>query len=351
MKLSDFDYDLPPELIAKAPLSCRSQSRLLQLDGPSGELKDGLFRDILTQLQPGDLVVFNNTRVLKARVFGRKATGGAVEMLIERITSETKALVHLRASKAPKAGTGLWLGEGDAAFEAWVTGREGDLFCVETDEPILSILDACGHMPLPPYIDRPDTEEDDTRYQTVYAAEPGAVAAPTAGLHFDEALLADLTAQGVDIGFVTLHVGAGTFQPVRTEAIRDHVMHTEWMQLSQQLVDQVAAARLAGRRVIAVGTTSVRCLETAAASGVLQPFCGDTGIFIYPGYRFQVVDALITNFHLPQSTLLMLISAFAGYESVRKAYAHAVASRYRFFSFGDAMWITHNPQAVLQGPY
>jgi S-adenosylmethionine:tRNA ribosyltransferase-isomerase len=315
------------------------------------QLKDGVFRDILTLLQPGDLVVFNNTRVLKARVFGRKATGGAIELLVERVTGETSALVHLRASKAPKAGANLWLGQGDAAARAWVTGREGDLFCVSTETPILSILEQHGHMPLPPYIDRADTEDDARRYQTVYAAEPGAVAAPTAGLHFDEALLSDLAAKGVEIGFVTLHVGAGTFQPVRVDSIRDHVMHTEWMQLSQPLVDQVAAAKEAGRRVVAVGTTSVRCLETAASSGVLKPFCGDTGIFIYPGYRFQVVDALITNFHLPQSTLLMLISAFAGYKSVRRAYAQAVANRYRFFSFGDAMWITHHPDAALQGPF
>ncbi len=338
---ADFDYALPPELIAQHPAPERAASRLLRLDG-AGTLHDLQFVDLIDQLREHDLLVFNDTRVIKARLLGHKHSGGKVEVLIERIVDETRALAHVRASKSPKAGTGLRLAD---AFDVTVTGRAGDLFELAFPGPVLDFLDAHGATPLPPYITHAAQDHDDERYQTVYAREPGAVAAPTAGLHFDDAMFAALQARGVLRAFVTLHVGAGTFMPVRVESLEEHIMHSELFTVPQATVDAIAATRQAGGRVIAVGTTSVRALESAAAvvgaeNGRLNgPAQGDTRLFITPGYRFQLIDALVTNFHLPQSTLLMLISAFAGMEPIRRAYAHAVAQKYRFFSYGDAMLI------------
>ena len=350
MQLSDFHYVLPESLIAKAPSAERTGSRLLQLDGPTGTLRDQQFPDLLDALEAGDLMVFNNTRVIPARVFGKKSTGGKIEMLVERVVSDSRVTAHLRSSKSPKAGAELIL-EGDVTVT--VAGRENDLFVI--DFPIgataIEVLERVGHMPLPPYIDREDTPADQDRYQTVYNAHKGAVAAPTAGLHFDDAMLEAIKAKGVNIAFVTLHVGAGTFQPVRVNDITEHTMHAEYMVVDQAVCDAVSITKAAGKRVIAVGTTSVRSLETAAQSGMLKPYSGDTQIFIYPGFDFHVVDALVTNFHLPESTLLMLISALAGYHHVKAAYDHAVAQQYRFFSYGDAMFITHNPHAKEQGPF
>lgn len=344
MKRSDFHFDLPDALVARYPLKERTASRLLCLDGASGELAHRQFADLEQQLRPGDLLVFNDTRVIPARLLGHKSTGGRVELLLERMLPEQEALVHIRSSKSPKAGAELVLEQG---VRVRVEGRAGALFRVRflSDEPLLDILDAIGHMPLPPYIDRPDEVSDQSRYQTVYGRHPGAVAAPTAGLHFDEAMLARLAEKGVDQTFVTLHVGAGTFQPVRVENIAEHQMHQEWLSLSQATVDAVKQARARGGRVVAVGTTAVRALESAAGEGALAPFEGDTGIFIYPGYRFRCVDALITNFHLPESTLIMLVSAFAGYRHTMDAYRAAVNQEYRFFSYGDAMFITPHPDS------
>lgn len=337
MRLSDFHYELPEELIAQHPPERRGASRLLCLDGPSGRIDDRMFADLPGLLQPGDLLVFNNTRVLAARLFGKKLSGGRVELLIERLLGEREALAHVRASKTPKIG-GELLVEG---ARLTVTGRDDGLFRLALAEGSFTrLMDMHGHMPLPPYIRRPDRDEDQARYQTVYASQPGAVAAPTAGLHFDQAMLDRLKAMGVDQAFVTLHVGAGTFQPVRVQDISQHQMHAEWIEVSRQVVDQVAATRARGGRVVAVGTTSVRSLESAAAGGELRPFAGDSRLFITPGYEFKVVDALLTNFHLPESTLMMLVSAFAGYQQVMAAYRHAVAQRYRFFSYGDAMFLT-----------
>lgn len=339
MQRSDFDFDLPDELIARQPATERTGSRLLVVNGPSGELSHQQFPDILDHLAPGDLMVFNDTRVIPARLFGQKASGGKVEILIERPLDEHRALAHVRASKAPKEGTRLHL-EGN--IEVLCEGREDALFLLrfESQTPLIELLEQHGHMPLPPYIDRPDAHSDRERYQTVYNRTPGAVAAPTAGLHFDESLLDRIRAKGVKTAFVTLHVGAGTFQPVRVDNIQEHQMHKEWLQVSAETAEQIRATKAAGGRIIAVGTTSVRSLETAASSGEIQPFSGDTSIFIYPGYQWQVVDALITNFHLPESTLLMLVSSFAGYDTVMKAYHEAVEQRYRFFSYGDAMFLT-----------
>jgi S-adenosylmethionine:tRNA ribosyltransferase-isomerase len=338
MRLSDFDYQLPEELIAQHPPERRGASRLLCLDGPSGAIADRMFQDLPQLLRPGDLLVFNNTRVMAARLYGHKASGGQVELLIERLLGEREALAHVRASKSPKPGTEL-LVEGARIH---VVGRDGDLFRLAlADGSFTGLMDRHGHMPLPPYIRRPDSADDQARYQTVYAAAPGAVAAPTAGLHFDQPMLDRLAALGVEQAFVTLHVGAGTFQPVRVDDIAEHRMHAEWVEVPQAVVDQVAATRARGGRVVAVGTTSVRSLEgAAAASGQLRAFTGDTRLFITPGFRFRVVDALLTNFHLPESTLLMLVSAFAGHRQVMAAYRHAVAQRYRFFSYGDAMFLT-----------
>ena len=344
MLVSDFQFDLPDELIARYPMPERSASRLLMLDGNTGDTRHGHFRDVLDLVNPGDLLVFNNTRVIPARMFGQKASGGKLEILVERILDDHSVLAHVRASKAPKPGTQILL---DNGFSAEMVARHDALFELHFagDLPVLDILNQIGHMPLPPYIDRPDENSDKERYQTVYNQRPGAVAAPTAGLHFDEPLLAALREKGVDFAYVTLHVGAGTFQPVRVERIEDHQMHSEYAEVSADVVEKINAARARGSRVIAVGTTSVRSLETAAqvslkAGKPLSPFFGDTSIFIYPGYQYQVVDALITNFHLPGSTLIMLVSAFAGYDHVMSAYQEAVTSGYRFFSYGDAMFIT-----------
>ena len=345
MHVADFHFDLPESLIARHPLAERRGSRLLVLDGPSGELNHRHFADLLGYLQPGDLMVFNDTRVIPARLFGQKASGGKLEILVERVLDEERVLAHVRSSKSPKPGSRILI---DGGAEAEMVVRHEALFELKFAEPVLPLLERVGHMPLPPYIDRPDEAEDRERYQTVYARNAGAVAAPTAGLHFDEPLLEAIRAKGVATAFVTLHVGAGTFQPVRVEKIEDHHMHREWLQVDQSVVDAVAACRARGGRVIAVGTTSVRSLESAARDGELKAFAGETDIFLYPGRPFHVVDALVTNFHLPESTLLMLVSAFAGYRETMAAYATAVAEGYRFFSYGDAMFITRNPGA--QGP-
>jgi len=344
MRRSLFHYPLPEALIARAPTVERRGSRLLMLNGPTGALSHGQFPDLLGKVNPGDLLVFNDTRVIPARLFGRKDTGGQIEVLVERVLDRQRALVQIRASKAPKPGALLALEDG---FSARVEGREGDFYVLDFlgGTPLLEILDRVGHIPLPPYIDRADNSADRERYQTVYARAPGAVAAPTAGLHFDHELLAVMRAKGVALGFVTLHVGAGTFQPVRVDDVRQHPMHSEVVDVGAELCARIAATRAAGKRVIAVGTTSLRSLESAAASGALQPLRGETDIFIYPGYQFRVVDALVTNFHLPESTLLMLVCAFAGYGHVMAAYRTAVAAGYRFFSYGDAMFITRNPAA------
>ncbi|MFO8024521.1 tRNA preQ1(34) S-adenosylmethionine ribosyltransferase-isomerase QueA [Thiohalophilus sp.] len=345
MRRQDFHFDLPEELIAQVPAARRRDSRLLCLDGVTGEIADRQFVDLLELLQAGDLLVMNDTRVIPARLFGHKASGGQIEVLVERLLDETDLLAHVRASKSPRAGTALHLSD---SVSATVLGREGELFrlrLTDRDDPertLLAILDELGHMPLPPYIRRADALADRERYQTVFARRPGAVAAPTAGLHFDEALLAQLARQGIETAWVTLHVGAGTFQPVRVENIREHHMHAEWVEVNETVCQQVEQTRQRGGRVIAVGTTSVRCLESAARDGQLQQFTGDTDIFIYPGYEFQIVDGLITNFHLPESTLLMLVCAFAGYDNVMRAYRHAVEQRYRFFSYGDAMYLTRS---------
>lgn len=352
MRVADFNFELPESLIAHYPRAERSSCRLLSLDGPTGKLTHGVFTDVLEKLHAGDLLVFNNTRVIPARVFGRKASGGKIEMLVERVLDEHRVLAHVRASKAPKPGSDLLLGD-DESVKATMVARHDTLFEIAFDDErtVLEILNQVGHMPLPPYIDRPDEESDRELYQTVYSARPGAVAAPTAGLHFDDGLLEALRAKGVEMAFVTLHVGAGTFQPVRVDSIEDHIMHSEYAEVPQDVVDAVLACKARGNKVVAVGTTSVRSLESAAqAAGesLIAPFFDDTQIFIYPGYQYQVIDALITNFHLPESTLIMLVSAFAGYRNTMQAYQQAVAEQYRFFSYGDAMFITKNPQAAEQ---
>ena len=343
MRVSDFHFDLPESLIASHPLAERRGSRLLVLDDPAAAARHKAFADLPDYLNPGDLLVFNNTRVIPARLFGHKASGGKLEILVERVLDQHRVLAHVRSSKSPKPGTLIHI---EGGGEAQMLARQDALFELRFAEEVLPLLERVGHMPLPPYIDRPDEAADRERYQTVYAEKSGAVAAPTAGLHFDQPMLDSLRAKGVETAFVTLHVGAGTFQPVRVERIEDHHMHSEWLEVSQAVVDAVAACKARGGRVVAVGTTSVRSLETAARSGELQAFCGDTDIFIFPGYRFRVVDALVTNFHLPESTLLMLVSAFSGYPQIMAAYAAAVEQQYRFFSYGDAMFLTRNPQAT-----
>jgi S-adenosylmethionine:tRNA ribosyltransferase-isomerase len=344
---SDFVYDLPESLIAQHPPAQRGDSRLLVVD-PTGP-RDAQFRaDFPNLMRPGDLLVLNNTRVLPARLHGQKETGGAVEVLVERVVDPDTVLAHLRVSKKPAVGASIRL---EDAFDVVLEGREDDLFRLRFPAPgVIALLEAHGHMPLPPYIERADAAEDRARYQTVFAKQAGAVAAPTAGLHFDEDLLNAIRAQGVETTEVTLHVGAGTFQPVREEDLSQHVMHAEWLSVSQDVVDAVAACKARGGRVIAVGTTAVRSLESAAHAGTLQPMQGDTRLFITPGYRFRVVDALLTNFHLPESTLLMLVSAFAGYREIMAAYRHAVAAQYRFFSYGDAMFLSRNERAAEQTP-
>jgi S-adenosylmethionine:tRNA ribosyltransferase-isomerase len=338
MKKGDFNYHLPAELIAQKPLPERSASRMLQLNKNTGALTDGRFNGFVDLLRSNDLLVFNDTKVIPARLYATKASGGKVEILIERLENERQALAHVRASKSPKPGAELLL---DNGMTCRVIERDDALFRLqfETELTLMEVLAQIGHMPLPPYIDRPDDVDDLDRYQTVFAKQAGAVAAPTAGLHFDENIMALLESKGIQKTFVTLHVGSGTFQPVRVEELSLHVMHNEFFQVSQQCVNVVKETRAKGGRVVAIGTTAVRALESASVSGELQAGCGDTQLFITPGYRFKSVDAMLTNFHLPESTLLMLISAFAGYDAVMNAYRHAIEQRYRFFSYGDAMAI------------
>jgi S-adenosylmethionine:tRNA ribosyltransferase-isomerase len=333
--LSDYDFDLPPHLIAQTPLPERGASRLLHVDGE--RLIDRHFGDLADLLNPGDLLVFNDTRVLKARFFGVKASGGKVEVLVERVLDPRTVLAQVRASKSPLPGGSIRLAD---AFDVQVGERAGEFFTLVFPSDVFALLDAYGSLPLPPYIEHAADTFDETRYQTVYAREPGAVAAPTAGLHFDEAFLQRLREKGVRTVFVTLHVGAGTFQPVRVENLAEHQMHSEWYTISQNTVDAVRETKAAGRKVTAVGTTSLRALESASQSGALQAGSADTRLFITPGYRFKTIDRLITNFHLPKSTLLMLVSAVAGYDTIRAAYAHAIAQEYRFFSYGDAMLLS-----------
>jgi len=349
MRVSDFSFDLPEALIARYPKAERTSSRLMTLNGDSGVITDGVFTDIVAQLNPGDLLVFNNTRVIPARMFGQKASGGKIEVLVERIVDQNTALAHIRASKSPKVGNELFLGneDSDVKVKATMVARHGALFELkfDSDQSVLAVLDQIGHMPLPPYIDRPDEDSDKERYQTVYNEKPGAVAAPTAGLHFDDVLLEEIKAKGVELAFVTLHVGAGTFQPVKVDEIADHIMHAEYVEVSDEVVAQIAKTKAGGGRVVAVGTTSVRSLESAAKASeekgqALSAFYGDTDIFITPGCEFKVIDALVTNFHLSESTLLMLVSAFSGYNHIMSAYQHAISEEYRFFSYGDAMFLT-----------
>jgi S-adenosylmethionine:tRNA ribosyltransferase-isomerase len=341
--LDDFHYDLPPELIAQTPSPKRRDARLLVLGDPGGRIADRRITDVVELIEPGDLLVFNDTKVLAARLFGHKETGGRVELLIERVLPDGQALAHIKASKAPKSGTRIRVADcGDLV----VTAREAGLYRLRVEGPgsIEDLMRDGGHIPLPPYITRADDALDAARYQTVYGRNAGAVAAPTAGLHFDEALMQAIIARGAAIEFVTLHVGAGTFQPVRVQRIEDHTMHRERFEVPDAVVAAIARTQSAGGRVIAIGTTSVRALESAAADGEPRAMAGETGIFIYPGYRFRVVDAMLTNFHLPGSTLLMLVSAFAGREPILRAYAHAIRERYRFFSYGDAMWLNRAAQ-------
>lgn len=345
--LADFDFELPPELIAQHPAAERSASRLL--DGTGAEPVDRVFRELPSLLQAGDLLVFNDTRVIKARLLGHKSSGGAVEALVERVLPDHEAWAHLRSSKSPKAGSRVHFERADGErFSAEVLGRCGPddaLFHLRFPAEPLALLERFGHVPLPPYIAHADTADDERRYQTVFARRPGAVAAPTAALHFDEAVLGALRERGVATAHVTLHVGAGTFQPVRSENLAEHKMHSEWFEVSPATVDAVVATRAAGGRIVAVGTTTLRALESAALSGTLQPGQRETDIFITPGFGFRVVDVLLTNFHLPKSTLMMLVSAFAGHAHVRALYRHAIARRYRFFSYGDAMLLRRDVTA------
>ncbi|MBF8268695.1 MAG: queA [Gammaproteobacteria bacterium] len=338
MLRSEFTYDLPEELIAQYPPPVRGESRLLHLDMTSGDVHDGVFADLVTMLHPGDMLVFNDTRVIPARLFGSKETGGKVEILIERLIGKGKLLGQIRASKSPRIGSRLLLENGK---KLQVIGRQDEFFllAVEDQTALTGILEEAGHVPLPPYIRRVDGPLDRERYQTVFARHAGAVAAPTAGLHFTPALLQRIRDRGCATGFVTLHVGAGTFQPVRAKHIEDHHMHNEYFEIDAELCESISRTRQSGGRVVAVGTTTARVLETAALTGTLIPQQGETNIFIYPGFRFRMVDAMLTNFHLPESTLLMLVCAFAGTEQVLTAYRHAVREQYRFFSYGDAMLI------------
>ena len=338
MKTSDFSYDLPEELIAQYPIADRDSSRLLCLE-PEGKITDSSFKQFSEYLKPGDLIVLNDTRVIPARLFAKKETGGKVEIMLERIRDEKTLLVQLRASKSPKPGTRLLLDE-NTSFE--VMGRNDDMFLLsyDGDEPLTDLLNRLGHMPLPPYINREDNVEDKERYQTVFSDKLGAVAAPTAGLHFTDKLLDELKEKGIDNTKLTLHVGAGTFQPVRVDDVTNHQMHSEYVRVPLEVVEKINETKRNGGRVLAVGTTVVRSLETAARNGELTSFEGDTDIFIYPGFKFNVVDMLLTNFHLSESTLLMLVCAFAGQENIMNAYQHAIKEKYRFYSYGDAMLIT-----------
>ncbi len=342
MKLSDFYYQLPPHLIAQQALQERTASRLLVVKNKPNDnahCEDKIFSDLIDLVQPNDLLVFNNTRVIPARLYGKKSTGGKIEVLVERLLSEHELLAHIRSSKSPKKGAILSL---ESQIDVEVTARQGALFVLKVlnNTPLLALLEQYGHIPLPPYIERADTEDDRERYQTVFATTPGAVAAPTAGLHFSKDLLAQLQQKGVQTAQVTLHVGAGTFQPVRVNDLSKHKMHSEWVEVNQTVCDAVNACKKRGGKVIAIGTTSVRSLESAASKGKLTPFSGDTRLFITPGYQFNVVDRMVTNFHLPESTLLMLVSAFSGYKTIKQVYQYAIAKEYRFFSYGDAMYLT-----------
>ncbi|MGN1392675.1 MAG: tRNA preQ1(34) S-adenosylmethionine ribosyltransferase-isomerase QueA [Succinivibrionaceae bacterium] len=348
MLRSDFNFNLPKELIAQFPAKERTHSRLLCLDGNNGNLEEKHFYDIIDFLEPGDLLVFNNTKVLPARLYGKKETGGNFEILVERVISDKDALVHIKCSRSPKSGSKLLFPNG---YEAIMKERKDELFVIEfvSDKDVFAILNDIGHIPLPPYIERQDLIEDRDRYQTVYSKVLGAVAAPTAGLHFSEELLKKLKDKGIQEAFVTLHVGAGTFKPVKEDNILDHKMHSEYVEVTQDVVDKILQAKAKGHRVIAVGTTSVRSLESAAqkalesnSKNIIEPYSSDTSIFIYPGYKYLVIDCLITNFHLPESTLIMLVSAFAGYRHTMNAYRYAVENKFRFFSYGDAMFITKN---------
>ncbi len=340
MDISDFDYQLPEILIAQMPLQQRSASRMLVVDGRVDNFADQRFIDLEGLLQPGDLLVFNDTRVIPARLFGHKHSGGKVEVMVERVVDDSTLLAHIRSSRSPKPGSRLIL---EHHIECRMQQRQDDLFVLhqDSDKSWLDLLQLFGHIPLPPYIRRGDEDSDRERYQTVYAQSPGAVAAPTAGLHFDEPMLDRLRQRGVNSAYITLHVGAGTFQPVRNDDIDSHVMHAERVEVGESVCTAIKQTQADGKRVIAVGTTVVRSLETAAASGTLLPFQGESKLFITPGYAFRIIDAMITNFHLPKSTLLMLVSAFAGSELLRRSYAHAIEQRYRFFSYGDAMYIRH----------
>jgi S-adenosylmethionine:tRNA ribosyltransferase-isomerase len=339
LKVSDFSFDLPDALIARYPSERRSDSRLLHLDAASGEISHYVFSDLPALINAEDLMVFNNTRVIPARLFGHKETGGRVEILLERIVDDAEVIAQVRASKSPGTGRIIQIEAGGPAVE--VLGRENEFFRLRFPLPgVTSIVNAFGHMPLPPYIDRSDEALDQDRYQTVYATRDGAVAAPTAGLHFDDRVLNALSDKGVSRQEVTLHVGAGTFQPVRVDKVEAHRMHKEYIEVSAEVCEAIAACRSRGGRVVAVGTTSVRSLESASANGQIAPFSGDSDIFIYPGYEFHSVDAMVTNFHLPGSTLLMLVSAFAGLDLIKAAYEEAIRESYRFFSYGDAMLIT-----------
>ena len=336
MHLSDFFYELPETLIAHYPLAERSASRLLVLDPRLETIQHSACRYLPEFLRPGDLLVFNDTRVIPARLLGCKLSGGKIEVLIERLVGDYQAWVHVRASKAPKVNSMLVFDQG---VYAQVQEKNATLTLITFNQPVISVLDRLGHMPLPPYLKRPDENLDRTGYQTVYADKPGAVAAPTAGLHFDKPLLDRLQEQGIELAYITLHVGAGTFQPVRVDHIENHQMHAEYLEVSDLVCQQIKATKARGGRIVAVGTTSVRALETAASSGDIQPFYGETKIFIYPGYEFRVVDAMMTNFHLSESTLLMLVSAFAGLKFTQHAYQIAIRERYRFYSYGDSMLI------------
>lgn len=339
MKLSDFQFELPNELIARYPLPSRSESRLLCVDSQNEKLTHRQFKDVINLIEPGDLLVFNDTKVIPARLYGNKVTGGIVEVLVERILDNQRILAQVRVSKPPRIGDSLLFPNN---ISLMVTDRQQQFYELQNTnsaQPILDVIEAIGQIPLPPYMNREPEESDKERYQTVYAKYKGSVAAPTAGFHFDAAMLQELQAKGVDTGYLTLHIGAGTFAPVRTDDIRDHKMHAEYLEVTPELCEKIAATKARGKRVIAVGTTSLRSLETASQTGKTMPYCGDTNIFIYPGYQFQCVDALITNLHLPGSTLLMLVCAFAGHPLMMRAYQEAVTQRYRFYSYGDAMWI------------
>lgn len=349
MRVADFSFHLPEHLIARYPKTERTASRLMSVNGDTGEFQHGHFVDVIDHLNAGDLLIFNNTRVIPARMFGQKASGGKLEVLVERMLDEHRVLAHIRCSKSPKPGSEIIL---EGAVTVTMAARQGALFelVFPTSEKVLDVLERIGHMPLPPYIDRPDEESDKERYQTVYNEKPGAVAAPTAGLHFDEALLEKIKAKGVNLAFVTLHVGAGTFQPVKVDEIADHIMHAEYVEVSDEVVAQIKQTKQSGNKVVAVGTTSVRSIESAAKAAreqgkiengvAIDTFYGDTSIFITPGYQFEVIDSLITNFHLSESTLLMLVSAFSGYRNMMSAYQEAVEQEYRFFSYGDAMYLS-----------